>query len=300
MPLAVEAKTLRASSDGTTITYYDTGGDKPVVLLANGLGGPIDAWQFQVEFFRERYRLLSWDYRGLYQSARPPGNPPKVDIDYHVADCIDVLNAAGVERAATLGWSMGVQVALSLYELRPELVTHLVLVSGTFGRPLDTVAFPFAKRWMPRVIDAAHRLRSVGSIALRRASRWPETAVWLKRAGIIGRPIDEALLRNMVEQFGAVDLDVYFRTLAALGRHDIDHILEHVRVPALVIAGEKDAFTPRQLAQQMARRIPHGELFIVRGGTHYAAAEYPELVNLRIEKFFREHAYTPAIDQQRS
>jgi hypothetical protein len=29
----------------------------------------------------------------------------------------------------------------------------------------------------------------------------------------------------------------------------------------------------------------------VRGASHYAAIEYPELVNLRIEKFFREHGY---------
>jgi pimeloyl-ACP methyl ester carboxylesterase len=69
------------------------------------------------------------------------------------------------------------------------------------------------------------------------------------------------------------------------------HVLETIEVPTLVITGDRDAFTPRQLAQQMARRIPHGEILIVRGATHYTAIEYPELVNLRIEKFFREHGY---------
>jgi pimeloyl-ACP methyl ester carboxylesterase len=57
----------------------------------------------------------------------------------------------------------------------------------------------------------------------------------------------------------------------------------------LVITGDRDPFTPRQLSQQMARRIPGGEILVVRGATHYAMIEYPELVNLRIEKFFREH-----------
>ena len=39
------------------------------------------------------------------------------------------------------------------------------------------------------------------------------------------------------------------------------------------------------------RRVAGAELMIVPGGTHYLAVEYPELVNLRIEKFFRERGY---------
>jgi hypothetical protein len=30
-------------------------------------------------------------------------------------------------------------------------------------------------------------------------------------------------------------------------------------------------------------------MLVVRGGTHYTCVEFPELVNLRIERFFREH-----------
>jgi pimeloyl-ACP methyl ester carboxylesterase len=44
----------------------------------------------------------------------------------------------------------------------------------------------------------------------------------------------------------------------------------------------------------MARRIRGAELLIVPGGTHFVAVEYPELLNLRIEKFFREHALSVA------
>jgi hypothetical protein len=32
-------------------------------------------------------------------------------------------------------------------------------------------------------------------------------------------------------------------------------------------------------------------MLVVREGTHYTAVEYPELVGLRIERFFREHRY---------
>jgi len=60
---------------------------------------------------------------------------------------------------------------------------------------------------------------------------------------------------------------------------------------ALLLTGDRDLFTPRELAQQMARRIRAAEILVVRGGTHYTAVEYPELVSLRIERFYREHGY---------
>jgi pimeloyl-ACP methyl ester carboxylesterase len=59
----------------------------------------------------------------------------------------------------------------------------------------------------------------------------------------------------------------------------------------LVIAGERDPLTPASEAKRMIARLRHGELLIVRGASHYAAVEFPELVNLRIEKFLREHGY---------
>ena len=115
--------------------------------------------------------------------------------------------------------------------------------------------------------------------------------MWMKRLGIVGSTLDEELFREIAIDFGNVDLDLYLRILSCLGDHDAAHVLDNIHVPTLVITGDRDFFTPRQLAQQMARRIPGGEILVVRGATHYAAIEYPELVNLRIEKFLREHGY---------
>ena len=288
--LDVDTKTLSAR-DGTRIAYHDTGGSGPAIVLANGLGGPFSSWTHQIDYLRDRYRIVSWDYRGLFGSERPRGEPPRLDVATHVDDLEAVLEATGVERAAFVGWSMGVQVVLELYERRPELVSHLVLINGTWGRPFETVALPLAARLVPTLVRELRRFSNVGGRVLRRASRWPETALWLKRLGMVGSTLDEELFKEIAAEFGAIDLDVYLRLLDALGQHDASHVLETIQVPALVITGDRDAFTPRQLAQQMARRIPHGEILVVRGATHYTAIEYPELVNLRIEKFLREHGY---------
>ncbi len=287
------------SDDGTPIRYFDSARREedrqlPPIVLANGLGGPLSAWSHQIRHLKDRFRIISWDYRGLYGSAGRGGPPADLSIQAHVRDLRAVLRAAELSSASFVGWSMGVQVALELYEQHPELVRRLVLVNGTFGKPLHGVALPFAEYVLPQAVHHARRLHSVGGKILQRASKWPETGVWLKRLGVISKTLDDELFSEMVGDFGGLDLDVYFTMLGELGRHDAAHVLPTIRVPTLIIAGARDVFTPPDVAQKMAQRIPHGELLIVRGATHYAAAEYPELVNLRMDKFFREHPLTDA------
>lgn len=278
-------------SDGVSIAIHDTGGSGRPLVLANGLGGSFASWRHQVDYLSDRYRIISWDYRGLYGSTPPIGDPPRLGVAAHVDDLERVLEFLGVTRAAFLGWSMGVQVILELYERRPELVSHLILLNGTFGRPLHSTSVPLSSRIVPGLVDQTRRVHEIASSVLRRATQWPETVMWLKRLGVVGNTMDEDLFREIAAEFGGVNLELYLTILRELGEHDAAHVLDNVAVPTLVITGDRDAFTPRQLAQQMARRIRGGEILVVRGATHYAALEYPELVNLRIEKFLREHGY---------
>ncbi len=285
---AVVTQTV-VSRDGTTVAYHDSGGSGSPIVLANGLAGPFAAWRHQLEYLGDRHRIIGWDYRGLYGSSQPSGKPTRFDVAAHVDDLEAVLEKASIERATFIGWSMGVQVVLALYERRPELVSHLVFINGTYGKPLDTTGMPFSSRVVPSMVDRVRRFHELAAQLLKRATRWPETVLWMKRLGLIGNTVDEELFREIASNFGTTDLELYFAMLRELSRHDASHVLDTVQAPTLIITGDRDPFTPRQLAQQMARRIPGGEILVVRGATHYAMIEYPELVNLRIEKFLREH-----------
>jgi pimeloyl-ACP methyl ester carboxylesterase len=103
--------------------------------------------------------------------------------------------------------------------------------------------------------------------------------------------LDPRLLAELRLQFDTLDLDGFYRNLGALSLHDATDVLETVNVPTLVVAGDHDRLTPPTLAQQMTRRIPGAEILVVRGGTHYACIEFPELVNLRIERFFQDNRF---------
>jgi len=112
--------------------------------------------------------------------------------------------------------------------------------------------------------------------------------------GLAGPTLDRPVFHDLAREFAQLDLEAYFSTLLELGKHDAAHTLAGIRCPVLVVAGDRDPMTPRSLSEEMTRRIAGAELLIVRGGTHYVPVEFPELVNLRIEKFFREHGLLPA------
>lgn len=293
LPFAVDTRTV-TSFDGTRIAYHVTRAPfegAPVIVLANGLGGPPAAWRAQIDYLSDRYRLLTWDYRGLYGSQKPKSNDASAyAIPNHVRDLEIIAAEEGITEAAVVGWSMGVQVSLETYRRLRSMVKCLVLINGTSGRALDTVTpIPGMKAVMPSLVEIARKAHALAKQLAQRTTSQPETIVWFKRMGLVGETFDDGVFAELVHQYSALDMEAFFQNLKAIGTHDASDVLPLIDVPVLVITGDKDSFTPRALAQQMARNIRTSEMLVVRGGTHYTCVEFPELVNLRIERFFREH-----------
>ena len=74
-------------------------------------------------------------------------------------------------------------------------------------------------------------------------------------------------------------------TLAALGTSAVLGRAHRLRAPALVLSGQDDVRMPPALVHQLARRIPRSEVAVIRGAGTRLAAELPDLVNLRLERF---------------
>ena len=295
LPLAIDTRRV-ASFDGTSIAYHVTPAPypgAPWVILANGLGGTYVAWRGLIDYLKPRYRFLTWDYRGLYASGRPPRDTQaSYAIPLHVRDLQAILAAEQIDAASFVGWSMGVQVLLEAYRTMPERARNFVAINGTYGRPLDSLSpMPGVGAVLPSLVDVARRAHTLATQLTRKATALPEAATWFKRLGLVGKTMEDAVFAELVTAFGELDMETFFRNLQAIGEHDAEDVLAKITLPTLVITGDRDLMTPPVLAQQMARKIPGAELLIVRGGTHYTVVEQPELVSLRVERFYREQGF---------
>ncbi|NTX08201.1 alpha/beta hydrolase [Myxococcus sp. CA051A] len=280
--------------DGAELYYQVTGDGEPGVVLCDGLGCDGFAWKYLAPYLSRRHRVLRWHYRGHGRSGIPEDRE-RIGMLYTCDDLQRVMDAAGMERAVLFGHSMGVQVALEFHRRYASRVQGLVLLCGSYGNPLDTFhdstvlkkMFPTLRRVVERFPEQSARLIHA---ALR-----TELAVQLAISLEMNR---ERIARNDLapyfEHLARMDPVVFVRTLDSLSEHSAwDHLL-HVDVPSLVVAGERDKFTPGWLSRKMAARIPDAELVLIPDGTHTAPLEAPGLVEVRIERFLRERLGMPS------
>jgi pimeloyl-ACP methyl ester carboxylesterase len=274
-------------ADGTELAV-EAIGEGPPLVLANGLGGSFRAWRPLLPRLASRHRVASWDYRGLYRSG-PPASPGAVRVDDHVGDLEAVVDWLGGAPVLTVGWSMGVQVAVQHALDHPEHVRGLVLVSGAPGDPLAGVLHTRAsRRLVPPLTWAIEAAARPFGAAMRAITSVPASPAALRAAGILADSVDLDVFRDLAHDFGRLDWHVYLRTIRAMGEHDAWPRLGELRAPALVVGGTADLFLPRRAVEATAAAIPGAELCVVPGATHYLPVEVPELLADRIERFVAE------------
>jgi len=279
---------LAAGRDGTAIWWRDAGQGGVPVLLTDGIACSGFIWDRLFPALAARGRVLHWNYRGHGKSGRP-ADPERSTVADCVDDLLAVLDAAGEQRAVLAGHSMGVMVALEAHRRAPERVAALVLVCGSPGPPLQTFhgtdalarllpAFRLAVLAFPGLARLGFRTLLPNEIVL-------QLGLWLEVNRSLVRRRD---LRRYLEDASRVDPGVFVRLLASAGAVDASDHLAEVAVPALVVGGERDTFTPVELSRRMAVGLPDAELLLLPGASHMGPLEHPELVELRLARFLVE------------
>jgi pimeloyl-ACP methyl ester carboxylesterase len=282
----VERNLVATSSDGTEVRYHvlgasrrSAGTEAPALLLCGNLVGGFDEWSPQIAYLRDRFRFVTWDYRRLAPAAR-------FGIDAHARDLRAVLAAVGATECAMLAWGAGVQVALEAFHSLEGRVRGLVLIAGAAGRALEHVP---ARGAIVRGLEALARV--VAGPLAQPARRRAVLAAAHNLAGWLGAPLadlDPDVTDRLADRLATIDPTSCADTLRALFQHDATSLVPEIDVPTLVIAGDRDPITPIARVQELARNLPHSEVLVVKGGGHFVALEYADLVNLRVEQFLLE------------
>ena len=205
----------------------------------------------------------------------------------------DLISHLDVRNPILLGWSMGVQVNFEYCREHESEVAALVAINGTSGRPfrsfirkdlLDDVFEQVVPQFLGVAQQHWEKVAFVGPLVA-------ESKLALKSLqalGIIGSTANLELFQDLARNFVSLDFGIYTQILEELGLHDASDVVDELTLPLLMIAGEDDPMTPASVFEEIAYKKANSEISVVPGATHYCPIEFPELVNLRIEKFIRE------------
>lgn len=272
------------SADGTRIHWYTAGEDEPTIVCCDGIGCDGYVWKYLTEDFSRDHRVVRWHYRA-HGSSHIPNDRSRMRLKDLCDDLLAVIDAHQAKDVILVGHSLGVQVILEFWKRHPDRVKALVPMCGSYGRPVDTFA---DNRLLKRVFPYA--FRAVNRHPLLAQTIWKVldsdlSYVAATKTEINGDLVKKEDFRPYLKHLSQMDVQLFFALLADAAEHDALEFLPDIDVPTLIIAGEKDGFTPAWLSSVMHARIAGSEMCVVPMGTHTAPIEMPELVNLRLRRF---------------
>lgn len=222
------------------------------VVLVHGLG-------VSSRYFIPTARRLATDYRVYSPDLPGSGRSGRTRRILNLDELADALagwmRATGLAQAALIGNSLGCQTIASLALRHPELVARAVLIGPT----MDRRARSTMRQFWRLLEDSFRETPSQPFLTL--------FDYWLTGPYRTWRTL----------QYGLAD--------------PLEAKLPAIRIPVLVVRGERDPIAPRDWCEEVANLLPCGRLATIPGGAHTVNFSTPDRLVRVLGAFLR--AATP-------
>ncbi|MGD9999581.1 MAG: alpha/beta fold hydrolase [Ilumatobacteraceae bacterium] len=274
---------MATARNGDCEIFYETFGDQgdPPLLLVNGLGSQcinyhedwiamfVAAGVFVVRF-DNRDVGLSTSYAGA--PIGPAGNA--YTLTDMAADAIAVLDAEGIERSHVMGVSMGGMIVQTLAVEHPQRLLSMTSIMSHTGEPGYGGSTPEAMARLtapPSTDRESHVQRHIEGLRVWGSPEYADESRWRRDAE---RAFDRSFRPDGVgRQFVAIG--------ASPPRADA---LRSVRVPTLVVHGDRDTLIDQSGGRRTAELIPGARFELIEGMGHdYPPQLWPRLTQLIAE-----------------
>jgi pimeloyl-ACP methyl ester carboxylesterase len=245
--------------------HYEDAGTGPAVLLHTGGGGDGRMWDLAgYTAALAGYRSLLLDHRGHGGSDCPAGVPAH-RLGEYVDDVVAVLDAAGVNTSALVGYSAGARVAYAVARTYPARVSAVAGI-GAVGAPGDD------------------------------ASDWAETAA-RARAGGMRAAMEEIAAEEpepppgwLLDNLAGTQPEMFALLLEAWASEPTGWAdFPHVQAPALVICGDNEEPAAAHNARLAAAAMPQGTAVVLPGLWHLQAFWRTDQTLPPLTSFLRQH-----------
>ncbi|HWB48511.1 MAG TPA: alpha/beta hydrolase [Stellaceae bacterium] len=252
----------RIDVDGISIEALIRGEGRPLLFLHG-----IDYFAEQVPFLyrlAEHFRVIAPRHPGFGATARPAWMRSVADIAYLYLDLLDRL---ALDDAILVGSSFGGWVALETAVRSSARLGGLVLI--------DTLGLKFGGRDEVEITDI-YALSAAEVVAHNFAdpARAPNYTEY-----------DDAALEEVARDREAA---VLYGWRPFMHNPGLRHWLHRVKVPSLVIWGERDRIVKPAYGAHLTQRLQNATFAPIADAGHYPQIEQPEKVAAAIENFARK------------
>ena len=251
------------------IVYRNVGNGKPVILI-HGFGEDGEVWKNQIDFLKNRFRLIVPDLPGSGQSELIDD----MSIEGMAEVIHSIIHEENIDACPVIGHSMGGYIALALVE---KYWNH-VSVFGLF----HSSAYADSEE------KKSIRRKGIEFINQHGAFEFLKTAT-----PNLFSPNSKEQIPNTIEEiidlghnFTAAALVSYYE--AMIQRPDRTEILQKATVPVLFIMGKYDNAVPLNDGLEQSHLPEKSYIYILQNSGHMGMLEEKDKSNEILDKFLRE------------
>jgi len=259
------------TADGVSIAFWTLGEGMPLVHLPHPFSHIQMEWQIPeirrwYERLAQQRKLIRFDIRGFGLSQREVHD---FSLDSVLLDLDAVVDRAGLERFALLGYEHAGPPVIVYAARHPERVSHLILCHS-YARASDWIRSP--------------QIQAIRSLIEKDWETYTETTAHITMGWSAGEQARRfaALIRESATP------EMMQAGLRALNEFDVTAFLPQVTVPTLVLHRRQVSYPAVDIARDLVSRIPDARLALLEGAARAPYLEDTEEVLAAIDEFLGE------------
>lgn len=217
-------------------------------------------WQYQIDFFKDKFRVITYDVRGLGKSKSKNN---QFTMECYADDLLYIIEQLKLEKVFACGLSMGGYILLRSYFKNPDKFRGIILADTRAEKDDDT--------------GLINRSNSITNIKNGKREEFISTFI----PKLIGKSnyniefinlLNDLINENSNEGICGAILALATRT------NSIDY-LKSIKIPTLILVGEEDELTPFSCSENMKKLIPNSLLKVIPDSGHLSNLENPNVFN---------------------
>jgi pimeloyl-ACP methyl ester carboxylesterase len=250
-------------TDDRVKLYYEEHGEGSPLVLAYGIGGNADLWDTNRDALAARHRLVLWEPRGHARSDSPE-DPAQYSFARWALDLKAVLDHLRIGTAHVGGLSLGAGIATRFTLRFPARVRSLLVTNSSSAAGLPLSVDQILMRAQSIKVTLEQGLDAMAEFAMATNPNVRERVA-----------LDPNAKDEFYADYRRLTPIGYANSLRALLAMDhITHDLTSIRVPTLLIGGDRDpSLAPMKV---MHRKVRGSKLVVLSPASHFANRDQPE------------------------
>ncbi len=258
--------------------YIEKGGSEHTMLLIHGISSSLDFYEQVIPLLSRSFRVIAFDLLGFGLSDKPKGKDYSLELySSLIREFLEKTGSIGGQLYAT-GHSMGGKYLIASTLLNPGTYSRIVLsnTDGFLHVPsfVRGISLPGVRKVLKKIITAENVSSRMFASAFHDTSNVNEHS-YRKNLDMARDP--EAFDTVMALNRNLLKLD--------LNRTGLRKRLDEIRVPVLVIWGDRDRYIDPSIAQTVLSELPSSKLVMFEECGHSPMLEYPEKFTRTVTDF---------------